>query len=285
MTKKILSIWLCCAICIFLSSCDNGEKKSKETVKAFCEAYKGQMLDKAKMLYPKFSNGVINVNQVDLDNLTVSKENVLWKVDDGVNHIFYVTQSDGKYVIKDSRNIINSESEDGEDIKAADFFGMVSSQSTDLERMKAYSKLKDGSDFIEYLKRKYPEALVYGITIDNVEKIKMGKRGVNWLSLIVTFKSGLIKPLASIHANIIGKNKNGNSFYISDIWPIVLDAHDTQTSLPDVIDLDYYPGLEDVEVKLIPPSKPYNVSDIGLIMAYGVNVSNQDYKEYLKTNN
>lgn len=279
--KKFIVFFVCSIICMFVSSCDNGESKSKETVRAFCEAYNAQQTDKVALLYPDFTAGVAKASQIDLDKLKVSRENDIWKVDDGVNHIFYISKSGNDWVIKDSRNVIDLNSKTGGDVKAAEYLQMVTDNSTDIERLKAYSMLKDGSDFINFLKEKHPQAMVYNISLENVKKKKEGGYGIYWLEATATVKAGPTKPLGLINVDFIFKDKNGVEIVrkVSPAYPHKNSAEEIHES----VDLSDYPNVTDVSAELKPSDVRHGASDIDVLYIYG-NLDRNDYKEYIKSN-
>lgn len=277
--RRLVSLSVCCLLVgILVSSCSSGENKAKQTVKDFCEAYQSQQSDKAAALFPAFTAGVAKAAQIDLENLKATRENDVWKVDDGVDHIFYVAESGDKYVIKDSKNVIEWESKTGGDVKAAEFFRMVNDASTDIERINAYSMLADGSDFINFLKEKHPQAFVYNITVDNIRKKKEGGYGIYWMDAKATLKSGATKPLGMIKANFIFKDKDGNIVWQKDN-PVYISNEFSTDEVGQTVDLGDYPTVTDVEVKLLPFGKQKG-ADIDMLYIYG-ELNPREYQEYL----
>lgn len=277
--KNFISIYVCCFVGMFVASCSSGESKAKQVVLDFCEAYQSQQSDNINALYPDFTAGDVQIGQIDMENLTVSEGDNIWNVEDGAGHVFYVGEIDGKLVIQDSKNVIAWESVIGGDVKAAKLLGMVDDDSSDIQRIKAYTQLQDNSELVEFLKGKHPEAFVYGITVDNVTKRKEGGMGIYWWEVKATLKSGAIEPLGFITVKFIVKDKDGNILNIDDS-PAKLSENDVKV-IDGMVDLSDYPNASDVEVKLAPfGNKKSGVSDIDLLCAYSY-LTNSDYQEYL----
>lgn len=276
-------LFVFCSLLCFLitTSCSSKESEAKGVVKSFCEAYKSNQTDKASTLYPEFKVGEIKVDQIDLTNLQVTQKEDMYEVEDGANHIFYVVESDGKFIIKDSRNVILWKSKYEGDIKdiemkAAVILGMVSDKSADLERIKAYSLLQDGSDLINFLKLKYPKALVYDVTVENVRK----SFEYDYLIVKSTLKSGNTKPLRALTVNFIFKDKEGNEITREDCLAD-LEANSSKV-VEQMVNLSDYPNIKDVSIELEPFSVGTPVPQILLLCAYA-NISKKDYQEYLNT--
>lgn len=278
--KKTNLIYAFCLICILLVSCSSNESSYKDAVKNFCEAYQSQQSDMISALYPEFTEGEIKAEQIDLANLKVENVDGKWAVEDGKGHIFYVGEKDDKFVILDSKNVIEWKSEIGGDIKAAQILGMVDDESTDIQRIKAYTQLKDNSDLINFLKQAHPEACVYGIKVDNVKATKNGEMGIYWLEVKATLKSGALKPLGPVTVNFIGKDKNGDVIFKDNTIASLSD--DDVDVVEQVIDLSDYPNVVDVDVKLSSFGNKEQVSDIDLLCAYS-KLTPQDYQAYVNS--
>lgn len=280
MNKPLLFLFGC-IICLVTSACSSKESEAKQVVKTFCEAYEAGQTDKAISLYPAFVAGMPKTGQIDLSNLKVANEDNKLKVEDDANHIFYLEENDGKLLIKDSRNVIEWESKTQGDVTAALILGMVNDKSTDMERINSYLALSDGSDFIDFLKNKYPQALVFGVTVDKVQKKIEGFPGCYWMNAKATLKSGKTKPLDSIRVIFIYKDENGNEITRNEI-PSTISSANSYDVAEQMLEMEDYPQVKDVSVELEPFSKLKGVSSIDLLCAFAP-LSKQDYQEYLNS--
>lgn len=280
MNRRIIIPALCGIIGLLACSCASDETKAKEVVKSFCEAYDAGQSDKTAELYPEFIAGKANTPLINTENLNASLEDGVYKVEDGGNHIFYVEKSDGKFTIKDSKNVIEWQSELKGDITAAKVLGMVDDCSTDMQCIKAYQMLQNGSDLINFLNNKYPQAKVYGVVVDKVQQKKEGGYGIYWLELKAFLKSGSIEPLGLINVNFICKDAEGNVVTIKQS-PEDLPANST-TVVNQMVDLDNFPNVKDVSVMLTPFNTPKGLSDIDLLCVFAP-LDKQDYQEYLNS--
>ncbi|MBD5232159.1 MAG: hypothetical protein HDS66_08435 [Bacteroidales bacterium] len=279
MNRTILC-YVCSIFCLLVSSCTSGDSKAKEAVKLFCEAYNAGQTDKAHGIYPAFTAGEAKTAQVDIANLKATRQNDIWKVEDGAKHVFFVEEVDGKFIIKDSQNVIEWKSKVEGDVVAAKIFGMVNEKSSDIERIEAYSMLQDGSDFIEFLKKKYPQALVYDVTVENVQKNIEGGYGLYVMEVKATLKSGPTEPMP-LRVIFVVKDKDGNEIGRQRDVPVSLDANSTKV-VTDVIDLADYPNTKNVSVELLPWGDEKRASIIDLLCAYAP-LKKQDYQEFLNT--
>lgn len=279
MNRSIL-IYVCGIISIFASSCSSQESKAKEVVKSFCEAYSAGQTDKAISMYPAFTKGIAKIEQIDLENLNAIRQDDKLRVDDGANHIFYLEESDGKLIITNSNNFIGWESESRFDKDAAILLGMVNDESLDIDRIKAFSNLKDGSDLVEFLKNKYPNALVYNVVVDNVRKENV--RIIKCMEVKATVKSGPITPLGPLNCVFIFKDKDGNEIMRKTSVTNLHSANSTDVNDSFIFYSDY-PNVKDVSVELERMGKKL-ASDIDLLYLYAP-LNQHDYQEYLNTQN
>lgn len=174
--KNIL-IAIFCGMLIITTSCNSDENKAKQVVKEFCETKASGADAKLSSLYPGLTGGNVDNSQVDLENLEVSQtQDGLWKVEDGADHTFFIKNEKGKFIISDTKNIVKPEpSKTGSRELAVKLLGLTNPNSTDLETLKAYSMLNNGSDLINFLNDKYPQAKAYGIEVQNI-RTKKGRR-------------------------------------------------------------------------------------------------------------
>ncbi len=276
--RELLTAVIMSIFCILVSSCTSDESKAKKTVKAFCEAYKIGQTDQIHALYPEFTYGIATADQIDLENLKATQEGKRWEVEDGANHIFYVEESKGDFLIKDSKNVIFWEGKLNGHVTAAKWLGMVTGDSTDIEKLKAYAMLRDGSPLIEFLKMKYPEAMVYGVTVDKVQKKIEGCYGIYWIEAQATLKSGRAKPIGPVSVVFIFKDKDGNEITREENL-VTLSANNTKV-VERTADLNDYPNIKDVSVELEPYERVKGASDIDILCAYTI-LTQADYQEFL----
>lgn len=281
MMKKI-TLAIVCILTIVATSCKSDESKAKDVVKEFYQAVESGMNDKLSTLYPDFTIGGSRISQINLTDLEAIRQNDgAWKVVDGANHIFFVSDKNGEYVINSTKNVVNPEADEvnGRE-SAARRLGMVDDESTDMEVIKAYNMLNDCSDLIEFLNRKYPEAQVYGIEVQNIRKKKEGGMGIYWLEVKATLKSGSIKPLGAVNANFIFRDRDGNVVYKCNQLGN-LSENDIQ-DVEGMVDLSDYPNVTDVDVEIKPfGRRNKSIRDIDILAAYAP-LSTNDYKEFLK---
>lgn len=278
MIKKFALI-ITCAISIMTTSCKSDESKAKDVVTEFSQAVETGMNDKFSVLYPDFTIKNARVNQINPSNLkAIRQDDGVWKVEDGNNHIFFVSGENGNYVIKDTKNVVIPEVDKINSREtAAHRLGMVDSESTDMEIIKAYNLLNDGSPLIEFLKHKYPQAQAYGIEVQNIRKKKQGGMGVYWIEAKATLKSGSIEPLGAVDVYFLFKDKDGNVLYKFNSVTIL--SENDITDVEGMVDLSDHPNVTDVDVE-IKPFEHRNIRDIELLSAYAP-LSKDDYKEFI----
>ena len=278
---KQLVVVIGCLLGLMTVGCRSDKVKATEAVKEFCEANASGMSDKVSALYPDFKSGYAKTSQVDQKNLeAIQSEDGVWKVEDGASHTFFITNQNGKFIIKDTKNVIEIDKSQafGHEL-AASIFGMTSEQSTDLEVIRAYNMLNNGSDLINFLNNKYPQAKTYGIEVQDIRKKREGGMGIYWLEVKAILKSGAVKPLGAVNVNFIFKDKDGNVVYKRNSIAN-LDKNDIK-DVDSMVDLSDYPNVTDVDVELTPfGNRSSRVSDIELLCSYA-KLSKTDYQEFI----
>lgn len=173
---------LAAGLVLSLCSCASDEDRAKETVSQFVESVNQKNFNLQKQVFPKSIIGSCQDLNLSMDGATVTKRGETFIVTLPGSIEFFVKESSGKFVIEDSRMVLVqsldttydssmngiierafSSTSKSEGIKygIAIKTGMINGKGidSDVTLLEKLGSLSDNSDFIMFLKRKYPDAM------------------------------------------------------------------------------------------------------------------------------
>lgn len=164
MKLKYVTLWAIALCLMSLCSCASDEDKALQTVKDFTQAVNTYNTAKQRELYPNshsLGEGCLQ-NNLNFDNATVEKIGENFIVSKSKDCFFEVTKKGEQFIITDSKKILKgSDFVEGvlTDIAVATGLTKGRGAETDVVWLKNTRSLMGNSEFLEFLKNKYSDAL------------------------------------------------------------------------------------------------------------------------------